>query len=98
MHEVSPVTTGSDEDQISAKQNSTTFAAKLRQQEEIVRKWAGLWRTLILSSLGKTPYPYSQYIRALNLPDLAELLQDGRFRTKISEWVASEPNLVVKLS
>ena len=84
MHEISPVTSGSDEDRLST-QPKTTYAAKLRQQEEMIRKWAGLWRSLTISSIGKTFYPYSQYIRALNLQDLAELLQDGMFRTKISD-------------
>ena len=78
------MTSGSDEDQITT-QDKTTYAAKERQQERLIEKWAGLWRTLILSSLRKTLYPYSNYIRALNLQDLAELLQDGRFRTKVSE-------------
>ena len=84
MHEVSPVTSGSDEDQISTH-HKITYAAKLRQQERMTRKWAVLWRTLILSSLHKTLYPYSTYIRTLNLQDLEELLQDGRFRAKVSE-------------
>lgn len=39
-----------------------------------LRRCARLWRTIILSSLGKTLYPYSQYIRTLNLQDLKELL------------------------
>lgn len=43
-------------------------------EKRIMMKCAGLWRTIILSSLGKTLYPYSQYLRTLNLQDLAELL------------------------
>lgn len=43
-------------------------------------KCVSLWRTIILSSLGKTLYPYSQYIRTLNLRDLEELLQMPGYR------------------
>lgn len=32
------------------------------------------WRTILLSSQGKTLYPYSQYIHVLNLQDLERLL------------------------
>lgn len=42
--------------------------------ERDVEKWVHLWRTIILSSLGKTLYPYSQYLRKLNLRDLELLL------------------------
>lgn len=34
-------------------------------QERITIKCAGLWRTIILSSLGKILYPHSQHIRKL---------------------------------
>lgn len=37
------------------------------------------WRTVLLSSLGKTLYPYSKYIRALNLQDLQELLAESKW-------------------
>lgn len=40
-------------------------------------KWAGRWRTILLSSLGKTLYPYSQYICGLNLRDLERLLTES---------------------
>ena len=46
---------------------------KLSRQQVFV-KCAGLWRTIVLSSLGQPLYPYSQYIRTLNLRDLEELL------------------------
>jgi len=85
MHEVSPVTTGSDEDHQIETQQTMAYTAKLRQQEQIIRKWAGLWRSLILSSLDQTLYPYSTYIRVLNLQDLSDLLIHGMFRAKIKE-------------
>lgn len=51
-------------------------ANKLSEDQNL-SKFVGLWRTIILSSLNKTLYPYSQYIRALNLRDLNLLLTDG---------------------
>lgn len=42
--------------------------------------WANLWRTILLSSLGKTLYPYSQYIRTLNLKHLTTLLKEFQKR------------------
>lgn len=51
--------------------------------EDRIKKWAGLWRTIILSSLGKTLYPYSQYIRTLHLVKLEELLENSKFEAKI---------------
>ena len=38
------------------------------------KQCAGRWRTIILSSLGKTLYPYTQYIRTLDLRGLENLL------------------------
>lgn len=52
-------------------------AMKLSQQQSFM-KCAGLWRTIVLSSLGQTLYPYSQYIRTLNLRDLEELLTQSQ--------------------
>ena len=83
MQDVAPVTNGgSDEDQISNFEKS--YQAKERRQEQIIAKWAGLWKTMILASLGMTLLPYSRYIRTLNLQDLGELFQDTKFRTKLS--------------
>ncbi|KAI1497773.1 hypothetical protein F5X99DRAFT_395762 [Biscogniauxia marginata] len=39
---------------------------------------ARLWRSIILSSVGKTAYPYCTYVRALSLGDLEESLEDAR--------------------
>lgn len=41
------------------------------------RRWICRWRTIVLSSLGKTLYPYSQYIRMLDLGDLKSLLREA---------------------
>ncbi|MCJ1267316.1 hypothetical protein MMC22_007201 [Lobaria immixta] len=81
MHDVAPVISGgSDEELPHDKSCRMSYAIKMSQEERIVMKWAGLWRTIILSSLGKTLYPYSQYIRTLNLQDLEELLTDSKFK------------------
>lgn len=75
MHDIAPVTSGgSDEVETSKK-------------EQLTMQWAGLWRTIVLSSLDKTLFPYSRYVRRLNLQDLEELLQDRSFRDSISKWV-----------
>ncbi|KAI6270328.1 hypothetical protein MCOR23_010004 [Pyricularia oryzae] len=39
-------------------------------------RWANLWRSLILSSIGKTAFPYALWIRNLQLGDLQMTLQD----------------------
>lgn len=86
MQNVAPVTNGgTDEDQISAPES--TWQAKERRQQDIVSKWAGLWRTMILASLGKTHFPYSRYIRTLDLQNLEELFMEAKFRNKSNEYV-----------
>ena len=83
MQDIAPVINGGgDEDQITASR--TSYPTKEKRQEQIVKKWAGLWRTLILASLGKTLFPYSRYLRTLNLLDLGELFQEPKFRTRVS--------------
>ncbi|KAG6997543.1 hypothetical protein G7Y79_00040g077080 [Physcia stellaris] len=83
MQDVAPVTNGgSDEDQISALES----AWQAGRHQDIVLKWAGLWRTMILASLRKTLFPYSRFIRTLDLQDLGELLQEARFRNKLNDY------------
>lgn len=53
---------------------------KLAGDKKIIMKWAGLWRTIILSSLGRTLYPYCQSIRTLDLDNLRTLIIDTKFR------------------
>ena len=81
MHDLAPVTNGGSDEELPAAHDKCNLA----QEERIFRKWARLWRTIILSSLGKTLYPYSQYIRTLNLRDLEELLTDSNFRARDSK-------------
>lgn len=50
-----------------------------------VQKWSILWRTIILSALGRTSYPYCRHLRFLDLRDLGYLLEDDKFRGKVSD-------------
>ena len=89
MHDVAPVTNGGgDEVELSrqGRPGDQDFATK-EQQERIAFKWALLWESIILSSMDKTLYPYCRYIRALNLRDLKELLEDFRYRSAVSKYV-----------
>lgn len=50
-----------------------------------VQRWSILWRTIILSALGKTLHPYCRHLRLLDLRDLGDLLDDDKFRGKIAK-------------
>lgn len=54
-------------------------------QDQILKKSAGFWRTIILSSLSKTLYPYAQYIRSLDLQDLKQLITNFQFEATCSK-------------
>ena len=83
MHDVAPVTNGGS-DEVEVARPGKHVDTRIQQQDRTVQKWATLWRTMILSSLDKTTYPYCRYIRALNLRDLKELLEDWKFRGAVS--------------
>ena len=57
----------------------------MAEQELTVQRWSILWRTITLSAFGKTIYPYCRYLRYLDLRDLGDLLDDDKFRGKISK-------------
>ena len=61
----------------------------LAEQELNVQKWSILWRIIILSPLGKAMYPYCRHMRMLDLRDLNFLLDDDKFRGKISQYFFS---------
>ena len=79
MHDVAPVTSAYNDEIEMAPQQRTSRAAYEKGREQLIGKWASMWRSLILSSLGKTLFPYSKYVRTLSLQDLEYLLQDTRF-------------------
>ena len=84
MHDEAPVTDAYNDEIEMAPHERTSQAAYEKGQEQLIGKWASMWRSLILSSLGKTLFPYSKYVRALKLQDLEYLLQDIRFLGKTS--------------
>ena len=45
-------------------------------RREVLRKWALMWRSIILSTFDLTYLPYYRYIRYLDLDDLLNLLRD----------------------
>ncbi|RMX91171.1 hypothetical protein D0867_15075 [Hortaea werneckii] len=54
----------------------------------MVMKWSVLWRTIVLSTLGKTFYPYCRHLRGLDLRDLSWLLDrldEPKFRGKVAK-------------
>ncbi|PBP17688.1 hypothetical protein BUE80_DR011622 [Diplocarpon rosae] len=57
-----------------------TFEGRMYAQKTTLLKWALLWKSIIRSSLEATAYPYCLYIRSLDLRNLAELLEEPRFR------------------
>ena len=82
MHEMAPVT-GAGNDELELKQENSgvrSFAAARATQERITMKWASMWRSIILSGLDRTLFPYSHFIRILKLQDLRDLLIDEKFR------------------
>lgn len=61
--------------------------------------WALLWKSIIRSSLGTTAYPYSLYIRTLDLRNLAMLLDDLRFReSAMKDFFADDMATFLKAS
>ncbi|KAF2225586.1 hypothetical protein BDZ85DRAFT_68484 [Elsinoe ampelina] len=68
---------------------SETTTATIAEQEGTVQRWSILWRSIILSTMDKTLYPYGQYLRVLDLRDLYNLLDDDKFRGKILNYFFS---------
>jgi hypothetical protein len=65
---------------------------------DTVTKWALQWRSIILSSLGRTAYPYCLYIRSLDLSNLKELLEDSIFTKSLyNQFFEGEMNALVKV-
>ncbi|PYI10405.1 hypothetical protein BO78DRAFT_458515 [Aspergillus sclerotiicarbonarius CBS 121057] len=83
--DTSPVRGGGTEDeQFRSRRVATTCASK-GEQDPAIRKWALLWRSIILSTLGQTYLPYHSYIRYLDLDDFEDLLKDPGFTKKMKE-------------
>ena len=81
----------SNEDEMSrtGEFKETSIAARVAQQKWTVSQWALQWRSIILSSLGKTIYPYCLYIQSLDLRNLVDLLEDDIFRDNFQDMFFS---------
>ena len=69
----------------SVKDDSNDEAISLAEQELVARRWSILWRSIILSAMGKTLFPYCQFIRVLDMRDFNHLLDDDRFKGRIRD-------------
>lgn len=74
-----------------------SIAGLKNEQDVVVRKWALMWRSIILSTFGRTYLPYYSYIRCLNLTDLTTLLHDHRFTGKIRKYNPKLDNCLLYL-
>ena len=70
MHDVAPITSARSDEIEEAAQGKSQQQSK----DEILVKRTCMWRAIILSSIGKTLFPYSKFIRTLRLQDLEDLL------------------------
>lgn len=57
----------------------------LAEQETTTQRWSILWRSIALSTFEQTLFPYSRYLRALDLRDLESLIEDDKFRGTIQK-------------
>lgn len=74
IHNKSPVIGSASEDNTLSRREKNTATAK----------WANLWRSIVLSCLGKTLFDYAHFVRELEFDDLDLMLQDASFWTKTS--------------
>lgn len=70
MHDVAPITSGKSDEIEEAAQGKT----QQQNKAEILTKRISMWKAIILSSMGRSLFPYSKYIRTLRLQDLEDLL------------------------
>ena len=62
-------------------------ALPLSEQLLVIQKWSILWRSIILSSIDKTLFPYCKYIKVLDFRDLNSMLEDDMFRSHVAKYV-----------
>ena len=82
MHDAASATNAqADENEISVHHQTVA-----RHQAHGIMKRAGMWRSIVLSSIGKTLFPYSKYIRTIFGQDLEWLLEEiERQGTQVSK-------------
>jgi hypothetical protein len=84
LYDTSPVTGGGTEDEhFKSRRAEISVASARSEQDAVIRKWALMWRSIILSTFDKTYLPYYNYIRNLDLTDLTNLIGDSRFIGRI---------------
>ncbi|KAI1213161.1 uncharacterized protein F4807DRAFT_413091 [Annulohypoxylon truncatum] len=54
-------------------------------------EWARLWRSIILSSIGETAYPYCVYVRSLSIGNLDDCLRDIHQETRVRNFFFEGP-------
>ncbi|KAF2097222.1 hypothetical protein NA57DRAFT_57816 [Rhizodiscina lignyota] len=62
-------------------ESSPTMAERLL----VIQKWSILWRSIVLSSLSKTLFPYCKYIKVLDFRDLNYMFEDDMFRGQVAQ-------------
>ncbi|OJJ46705.1 hypothetical protein ASPZODRAFT_132829 [Penicilliopsis zonata CBS 506.65] len=86
LYDTSPVMGGgTEEEQFKIPRPGASFATARREEDSTIRKWALMWRSIILSTFDQTYLPYHSYIRYLDLGDLENLLRETRFTGRIRE-------------
>ena len=71
MHDVAPTTSTRSNDDI---EENTRGKTQQESKVQILTKRSEMWRSIVLSSMDRTLFPYSKYIRTLVLQDLEDLL------------------------
>ncbi|KAF4624701.1 hypothetical protein G7Y89_g13467 [Cudoniella acicularis] len=79
VHNQAKVITSEGDDAEFTDTQDLTYNARVAVKKDTLSKWALQWKSIIQSSLGITAYPYCLYIRALDLRNLKDLLDDPSF-------------------
>lgn len=60
-------------------------SSSIPETDQVVMRWAIMWRSVFLACSNKTLYPYASYLRFADLRDLAGLLESSRFQQQIEK-------------
>lgn len=67
----------------SQSPNSDDAASGQAVASQALQRWSIAWRSIILSTMNGTAFPYYSYLRFLDLRDLGNMLDDEKFKKKI---------------
>lgn len=95
IHTESPIRSA-ESTEVDVSKKGVTFFAQQARERRTASKWALQWRSIILSSLGKTAYPYCLYIRSLQLSNLSELFEDPPFASVYDDFFAGDMAIFFK--